>query len=326
MRLWLIATLLAGGLVACARTGAAPGMRGERTNGDDRAHRDVAPRCGERGVAVQVLGSGGPIGDDGRASTGYVLWEEGRARAIVDMGGGTFQRAGSLGIDVTDLWAVLLTHYHVDHTADFPALLKSASFGKRADPLPIVGPGGAGPFPPLDAFLHALLGPNGGAWGYLGGYLDEGQPFRLAPHEVDVEGAESRTVISGAGHTVHAVGVRHGIVPALGYRVDVGGRAIGFTGDQRMDEARFVDMVRGVDLLIAHHAIPEGATHAMAALHAPPSRIGQLAAEAEVGALVLSHHMRRSLERRDESLETIRAHFDGPVALADDLSCFPLSM
>ena len=43
------------------------------------------PGCGAHGVWLQVLGSGGPELDDGRASSGYVIWRDGKARIIVDM-------------------------------------------------------------------------------------------------------------------------------------------------------------------------------------------------------------------------------------------------
>ena len=47
----------------------------------------------ERMPAVQVLGSGGPIADDGRASTAYLVWVDGSARILIDAGGGAFLRS-----------------------------------------------------------------------------------------------------------------------------------------------------------------------------------------------------------------------------------------
>ena len=44
------------------------------------------------GPVLQVLGSGGSIADDDRASAGYLVWLDGRARFLVDTGGGTFGR------------------------------------------------------------------------------------------------------------------------------------------------------------------------------------------------------------------------------------------
>ena len=39
------------------------------------------------GITLQVLGSGGPIADDGRASSGYLVWFDGKSRFLVDAGG-----------------------------------------------------------------------------------------------------------------------------------------------------------------------------------------------------------------------------------------------
>jgi len=51
-----------------------------------------ASTCTEHdGVAVQVLGSGGPIADDARASSGYLVWVDGRARAAGAVPRGTLR-------------------------------------------------------------------------------------------------------------------------------------------------------------------------------------------------------------------------------------------
>ena len=72
------------------------------------------------GVAVQVLGSGGPIADDDRASTGYIVWVDGQSRVLIDAGGGTFLRFGEAGANFAQLDLVGLSHFHTDHSADFP--------------------------------------------------------------------------------------------------------------------------------------------------------------------------------------------------------------
>ncbi len=48
------------------------------------------PTCGTNDVAVQVLGSGGPE-MKGRASSGYLIWQQGKARVLIDTGGGSGQ-------------------------------------------------------------------------------------------------------------------------------------------------------------------------------------------------------------------------------------------
>jgi len=53
-----------------------------------------AQTCGEEDVAVQVLGSGGPELQDRRASSSYLIWQDGQARVLVDAGGGSALRFG----------------------------------------------------------------------------------------------------------------------------------------------------------------------------------------------------------------------------------------
>ncbi|MGC2297366.1 MAG: MBL fold metallo-hydrolase, partial [Acidobacteriaceae bacterium] len=87
--------------------------------------RGWAQSCGAKGLAVQVLGSGGPELQDKRASTSYVIWDDGRSRVIVDAGGGSALRFGESGARMSQLDVFLFSHFHVDHSSDFPALVFS---------------------------------------------------------------------------------------------------------------------------------------------------------------------------------------------------------
>ena len=44
----------------------------------------VAQTCGREGVALQVLGSGGPELQDKRAQSSYLVWQNGQARVLVE--------------------------------------------------------------------------------------------------------------------------------------------------------------------------------------------------------------------------------------------------
>jgi predicted metal-dependent RNase len=82
--------------------------------------------CGGEGVSVQVLGSGGPELQDKRASSSYLVWQDGQARVLVDAGGGSALRFGESGAKMSQLDVILFTHYHIDHSADFPSLIFSS--------------------------------------------------------------------------------------------------------------------------------------------------------------------------------------------------------
>lgn len=273
------------------------------------------------GTALQVLGSGGPRSFGGRVSSGYLVWREGSARFLVDAGPGVTHRFNASGASVSDLEAVFISHLHVDHSAELVALLKMASFGGRQRPLALFGPPGSSRFPSIDAFVAAQIGPNG-AYPYLGGFLTRGQPFTLTTRPV--QGATEGSVFESGDMEVRAIAVAHGPVPALAFDVRIGDQRVSFMGDQRADDDAYVEMLHGADVWVAHMAIPQRAPGIAAQLHAPPSRLGRVAEQAEVRAVVISHVMERSLADLDENLAAIREHYGGPVVVADDLDCFSL--
>ncbi len=285
-------------------------------------------------VAVQVLGSGGPELETKRASSAYLVWIDGKARALVDIGGGAALRYGESGARVADLDAIFLTHLHVDHTADLPALIKSSWFSGRDRPLPIYGPPDNKIMPSTVAFVRSLFDPVRGSYRYLGDLLKplSKNPYKLQPLDVqrkrkkdgkpDAGPVEIRAFQNARFRAV-ASPVEHGPIPALAWRIEAGGKRIVFSGDMNGKGGGLELLAHGADLLIAHNAVPEGSSDRVAlALHMPPSVIGRIAQQAGVKRMVLSHRMLRTLGREPQTLEAIRKIYAGPVDFADDLSCF----
>lgn len=277
--------------------------------------------CGRTGVAVQVLGSGGPEATDRRASSGYLIWHDGKARVLIDIGPGSALRFEQAGARLEDLDAILLTHLHVDHSGDLPALVKAAFFSERDRDLPVYGPTGNKLMPATTAYVRSLFAKPNGAFRYLAGYVDGDEGWRLRPHDVAANGRTVRRVLRTPAFTASAVPVHHGALPAVAWRIDVAGVAVVFSGDTRGDGPALPTLAGNADVLIAHHAIAEAADAVARKLHMPPSVIGKIAADAGVKRLVLSHRMTRTLGREQESTAEIRRHYAGPVIFADDGQC-----
>jgi ribonuclease BN (tRNA processing enzyme) len=274
-----------------------------------------------QGLTLQVLGSGGPVADDGRASSAYLVWSDGKARVLVDAGGGSFLRFAQAQARFEDLDLIAISHFHTDHSSGLPALLKSGYFSSRERSLLLSGPEGDDPFPGLEAFIASMLNPDRGSYAYLAGYLDGTDGLvELELVQVTRQG-RTVTVLDQGGLRVKAQGVPHGIVPTLAYRVDEGGQSIVFASDQNGGSSRFSDFAQGASILVAHLAVSENATGAARKLHAPASVIGQMASQSGAKILVLSHFMSRSLKDLDNSLMKIRLQFSGNVILAEDLQC-----
>ena len=279
-----------------------------------------APCSPGEGVTLQVLGSGGPIADDARASSGYVVWIDGKSRVLIDAGGGTFLRFGEAAAKFSDLDFIGLSHFHTDHSADFPALIKSGSFSGRERPLSIAGPDGDGAYPGLKDFLQAMLGKDHGAYAYLAAFLDgtAGTPM-LTPREVAA--GKVTVVYTSEDLNIDALQVPHGIVPAVAFRVRAGDQTLVFATDQNGGDPAFVEFAGGASVLVMHMVVPDNVEGVGRRLHAPPSVIGEIAARAAPGKLVLSHFMARSLLDLEQNVSLVRERYKGEVVVAEDLAC-----
>ena len=285
----------------------------------------VAQSCAANPVAVQILGSGGPAINRDRASTSYLLWVGPQARLLVDIGGGAFLRYGEAQAKLADLSLVALSHFHPDHVSDLPALLWLSTFSRK-EPLPIVGPSGNDLVPALPVFLSRLFDGKEGAFQMLGTALggppppDVGVPgigggVRLEPSVVDVSKPGPTTVYDKDGLTVTALGIPHGNIPAIAYRVETRDVSIVFSSDQNGTNAHFIDFARGANVLIMHLAIAAGATNA---IHASPATVGRIAQSAGVGRLIVSHIGQFDL---DAAIAELKKFYTGPLTVGVDLQC-----
>ncbi|MEO1202646.1 MAG: MBL fold metallo-hydrolase, partial [Pseudomonadota bacterium] len=266
-----------------------------------------------------------PIADDDRASSGYLVWVDGKARAMIDAGNGSLLRFAEAGARFEDLDFVGLSHFHTDHSSDFPALLKSGNFSPRRRALRVAGPAGSARFPSLDNYLEGLLNPETGIYRYLAGYLDGSRGLvKLEPRTVSGDEPERVLERGSAGLIVDALPVPHGIVPAVAFRVSIDSRVIVFGSDQTLSNPAYVDFAKNADLLIAHMVIPEGATGRSTELHATPSAIGRTAKAIGAETLLLSHFMARSLRDLDGNVAAVRDRYAGRIVLASDLECLPV--
>lgn len=292
------------------------------------ADTDLAPADCHSGISLQLLGSGGPISDDRRASSGAVIWIDGKARLLIDAGGGTFLRFGQSDAKLEDLDFIGISHFHTDHVADLPAILKGAYFTTNTHDLKLVGPTGDANFPSMTAFFNREFGKSGAAFQYLSGLADASDGLKLAVHpaNVDVKASHGIIVWKGDGVTVSALGIPHGDVPTLAYRIETPRGVIVLSADQNGSRKEFIEFARGADILMMPAAIDADADAPSKFLHAPPTVVGKIAAEINPKMLVLDHFMGRSLKDQKKNVGIIRQYFKGPVYAGRDLSCFPLPL
>jgi ribonuclease BN (tRNA processing enzyme) len=228
-------------------------------------------------TTVRFIGSGDAFGSGGRFQACILLEHDG-FRALLDCGATSLVALRRASIDPGTIDAVIVTHYHGDHSGGVPYLILDGQFTKRTRALVIAGP------PPAQQriatlFEAALPTSSSTAQTFGPRYLDLGsEPTAIGPL------------------TVAALPVDH--LPETeprGLRIGVGGRTIAYTGDTAWCDA-LPKLADASDLLIAEcytftKAIPRHLSHADLIAH-----------RADLGAkrIVLTHPGPEALSHRSE--------------------------
>lgn len=285
-------------------------------------------RCGASGtLSLQLLGSGGPISDDARASSGSVVWINGKSRLLIDAGGGTYLRFGQSGARLEDLRFIGISHFHTDHSADLPAILKGAYFMSTDTKVTLAGPAGSDAFPSMTAFFNAMFGPKDSAFAYLSGLRDGSDGIRLTVNpiiDVDNHSPQPTEVYKDDEVKISTFGILHGDVPTLAFRIEGKKGTIVISADQNGHRDGFADFAKGADILVMPAAIDDDADDVSKSLHATPTLVGELAEQANPKMLVLNHFMGKALMDKAGNVATIKKYYHGPVYEGRDLSCFSI--
>jgi ribonuclease BN (tRNA processing enzyme) len=223
-----------------------------------------------------------------------------------------------MDVDLRALDIVLLTHLHVDHAGDLPGfVLARAVTSEGPMTFRIAGPAGAGPYPSTTEFVARLFGDQG-VFAYAPKFTRSVLQFDV--DDLPTNTSEAQLVIDEDGLRVSAISVDHRDVPAVAYRIDHAGRSLVVTGDLASKNDNIPTLAAGSDLLVYDTAVmdPPGSTEALYELHTTPKRIGEVAAQARVKSLLLSHLTGRVVDHADEVMHSVQAGFKGDARFAHD--------
>jgi ribonuclease BN (tRNA processing enzyme) len=284
-----------------------------------------APYCGDEGVWIQILGAGGPELDDGQAGPSYLVWIDNHARLLVDTGPGSSFHFDAAGAEFKDLDAIVFTHLHAAHSADFPAFIEGASTTGRDRPLPVFGPSGSDSMPDTETFISRMIGPLG-AYSYLADYLTyrSSGGFKVNPRNVPATGRRRWARFGNDHFRLAAIPVQHGTTPAIAWRVEIDDQLIVFGGDFNNAKDVIADFASNADALVVSHAIPDSARGSSREQYATPSQIGRVAATADVRMLILGHRTNRTRGVESQSRRAIEEQYNGALLFANDLECWGL--
>lgn len=290
-----------------------------------RSDADQVHRCGATLALLKVtlLGTGGPTADPRRGEC-CTLVSLGETHVLVDAGRGAAVQLRRAGIDAGSVELVLLTHHHVDHLAELASLIRMSWFG-YGKPLRILGPADTSAI--VDQLLGGPFAKSFEADRALDRWRGGGDGPALLAHARDIT---TDSVLTFDGWTLRAAEVEHGQKllgigdwwHCLGYRIDAGTTSVVVSGDSTYSPA-LVELARGADLLVqaCSRAEPELVSEhdreSAKGFIASAAIAGRIAADAQVGQLVLTHF---GPDARVTEMEAdVRRCYDGPVMLGTDL-------
>lgn len=242
-------------------------------------------------MRLTVVGCAGSYPNPSSPASCYLIEHDG-ARVVLDLGNGSL---GDLQqyldpLDESALAAVVLSHCHVDHCADVASLYVMRHYGPTpaTGPLPLLGPSDTRE---RIAAIYGMADPA---------QLDQ---------QFDVR-ALGATPLSVGPFLIDAVPAAHP-VEAYSIRVTADGMSITYSGDTA-PTTQLVELARGSDIALFEASFVGTANPPN--LHLTGAEAGRIASEADVGLLVLTHHVAWNDDA--EVLAEAQAEFDGPIEQA----------
>jgi ribonuclease BN (tRNA processing enzyme) len=272
----------------------------------------MASGCGaSEGVWVQVLGTANPQGQE---SSSYLIWLDGKARALVDTGAGSAVNFAASGASVADLDVILLSRLHINQAGDLPGVIQLSLAQKRSRPLLIYGPNRSKFMPSTVTFVRTLFDTKRGVYRYLGELLNplSKDPYKLQPQDIEIKPRSVSTVYRNERLQITATVLTAEPIAALAWGVRAAGKLMVFSTHTIPDKDTLSRLSRRADLLV----IPDN-TRA-----GPPlSALGGMASELGVKKLVFTDYSSASMEQEQQLQLAISEHYRGYVIFAEPLGC-----
>jgi ribonuclease Z len=243
---------------------------------------------------VIILGSSNAIPSAGHENTHMVVIGHERV-VLVDCVSNPILRLETAGLDFNAVTDLILTHFHPDHVSGVPLLLMDMWLMGRRKPLNVYG-------------LHHTLDRIEDLMGFYG--WSEWPDFYPVAF-CRLPGQERTLVLDCSDFRVFSSPVRH-LLPTVGLRFEFNhtGKVMAYSCDTEPCP-QVVRLAEGADVLIHEAAGP-------ARGHSSAEQAGEVASQAEAGALYLIHYPTGKFAKGDLTAEAAR-RYQGTIRLAEDL-------
>jgi ribonuclease BN (tRNA processing enzyme) len=237
---------------------------------------------------LQIVGCGDAFGTGGRFNTCFHLVGK-NVNALIDCGASSLVGMNKLAIDRNAVSTIIITHFHADHMGGVPFFILEANYVlKRKSPLTIAGP------PGLKARYAEMMESA------YPGTANLQLSFPLTLHEVEIG---KRNEISGMKVTPFRVVHDERAGPCLGYRCEVEGKTVAYSGDTQWTDA-VIDIGRNADLFICEAYTRDKPINTHMALSALEKHLGEIKPKrlilTHMGLDMLAHRAEVPFETADD--------------------------
>ena len=256
-------------------------------------------------MQLTILGSGTLFPRLKRNAPGYLVKID-KDLVLMDAGEGSKKRLMEAGVDPIDVDQVLITHTHVDHIAELPALFWYFNYPEtpRKKDLIVIGPKGFKKY--IQEMLKLFMKKS------LKEY-EKGVGFKLKIREVSKSRIKFKSWVL---KTDNVDKQKHTYLSdAIAFRLEQKDKSMVYGGDTRYNYPKnLLNLAKDTDLLLVESAKPD---QHKSDEHLTPSKAGELATKANAKKLVLTHFY-PDCEKYDIKKQA-QKEYKGPIVIAKDL-------
>jgi ribonuclease BN (tRNA processing enzyme) len=237
-------------------------------------------------LEIQILGSGS-ITPTSKRSYSSIIVKTISENILMDIGPATLYKLCRLGYKLNELNYLLITHFHIDHVADYLPLIHSKAFDPKTGKIKPKG-------------ILTVYGPQG-LLEFTQNLLENVKPWNKVAENLQCSGyLNLYEVLSGKFKEE---------------KEWIGGKSVAYSGDTVPDE-NLIKLAEETDLLIHECSFPN--EELLIGLHTTASKLGKIAAETKCKRLVLTHLYPICETKIDEMVGRISKDYDGDITVAED--------
>jgi len=283
-------------------------------------------------MRVTIFGSGYGYVRGGQADQSIYVELGNGDTFMFDLGEGAEANYMTMQVPYSKMTNLFVTHLHMDHLGALPHLYAFGPSADRWTPMNIYGPSGATPELGTEYMVDGLKRfTNWHVTSFDGIAVPESDGYQINAYEFDYR-LNPGIAYENKGVVIKHFPVAHSIDGGVGYRLEWNNLSVVIASDTRPSQF-YIDNAMDCDLFM-HEVGPdpkvfaetmgvteERANSMIASSHTLPVALGKLFAVTEP-RLAIATHILSNANLTVPTIDGIRTHYDGPLAIAEDFMVF----